>query len=391
MSTFAGHWLTTFGPMVLRQEGQRVQGFYELAAGRSEIAGEVKNGKLHFRFKEPGATGEGWFEMPRFGRFVGQWRPDGGDRWSPWVGYREWDGVWDTSFGRMRLIQEENRIFGFYEGMGHSTVAGRREGGHFVFTYQEPKAQGEGWFELSPDFRAFQGQWRVTGQPDWFPWFGRRLTAIPGQIWLAVIEAHWQRNLADVEYSFGAMLREFFARLPHVHVRHRFFDNEEGLQRWCRELIYFPEPVVAVVASHGSPQGLTVFGHLIDSRVLIDSLRHADNVVVLHFSSCLVMQGGAAGEFASSLQQQVPFPISGYNVSVDWAASALIEFNYLDMILSRGLSPQEAAAQITRLIAYAGDSVPEDSPYPAAGFRLFLPARPGPAPAPNPPTEPPAA
>jgi hypothetical protein len=69
----------------------------------------------------------------------------------------------------------------------------------------------------------------------------------------------------------------------------------------------------------------------------------------------------------------VRFPISGYDRSVDWAASALIEFHYLDMVLGRGLLPSDAADRVLRLISYAGDKDVPGSPYPAAGFRILMP------------------
>ena len=88
---------------------------------------------------------------------------------------------------------------------------------------------------------------------------------------------------------------------------------------------------------HG--RGLTVHGKPFNNGALVESLRYADNVILLHFSSCLMMQDGKAGELARALQEAVRFPISGYDRSVDWAASALIEFHYLDMVLGRGLLP----------------------------------------------------
>ena len=57
-----------------------------------------------------------------------------------------------------------------------------------------------------------------------------------------MLEAHWQRSFAESEYSFGHMLRELHARLPHVRVRQRFFHDAESLEHWCRELLYLPEP-----------------------------------------------------------------------------------------------------------------------------------------------------
>ena len=60
---------------------------------------------------------------------------------------------------------------------------------------------------------------------------------------------------------------------------------------------------------------------------------------------------------------------------MDWAASALLEFHLLDMILGRGLSPEDAARQVAALLGYAGDRATSGSPYPAAGFRIFSASR----------------
>src|SRR5262249_3285598 len=160
------------------------------------------------------------------------------------IGHREYDGIWDTSYGPMRLVQEPGRVFGFYEGQGPSTLEGRLEQRRLTFRYREPQAEGEGWFELAAGAGAFQGEWRADGAAKWARWEGERVSAVPGRRWLVVIEAHWQHSYRERDYAFGHMLREFFARVPHVSVRHRFFDDEAGLSRWCRELMYVPEPVV---------------------------------------------------------------------------------------------------------------------------------------------------
>jgi len=373
MTNFNGRWFTTFGPMELAQDGDRVQGFYNFQQNRCAIEGSVSDSRFQFRYQEPTVEGEGWFELVRHGRFAGQWRPEGHSRWSNWIGEREFDGIWDSSFGLLRLEQEPDRVIGFYEGIGPASVDGRVEKNRLTFRYREARAQGEGYFELAPDFTSFQGEWRAEGAAQWAPWLGRRVTPVPGALWLVVIEAHWQRSYLEKEYAFGHMLREFFTRLPHVNIRQRFFADEAGLDRWCRELMYLPEPVAVVFASHGNQDGLAVHGKPLDTGRLVESLRHADNILLVHFSSCLMMQDGKAGELARALQETVRFPISGYDRSVDWAASALIEFHYLDMVLGRGLSPADAAKEVLRLVGYAGDKDLPNSPYPAAGFRIFLP------------------
>lgn len=373
MSSFAGQWFTTFGPMTLSQNGTRVNGVYRSGDGDNSIEGELHDGVLHFRYQEPTVAGEGQFTLARHGMFQGHWHQDGDDAWQPWQGHRQFDGIWETRFGLMRLFQDPDHVYGFFEGTGGASLQGTLEDNRLSFHYQEPRVGGQGHFELSPDCYAFQGQWLQDGKSTWGPWEGQRLLPRPNVRWLVVLEANWQSYLMEKEYSFGAMLREFFARVEGVEMRHRFFNNEAGLALQCRDLIYLPEPALLVIASHGTPEGLATRAGSIGPKVLVDNLKHADTVGLLHFSSCLVMDGGPTADFNRALQLGLRFPISGYASSVDWAASALIEFTYLDMILSKGLPPSAAAEQVRNLLAFAGDEPIAGSPYPPACFRIWLP------------------
>jgi hypothetical protein len=375
ISNFSGRWFTTFGHMELTQDGSRVHGYYDFQGNRCSIEGSISDSRLQFTYQEPTVTGEGWFELVRHGRFVGQWRVKDDERWSSWSGDRQFEGIWQSSFGLLRLVQEPDCVLGFYESTEPCHLEGQVENNRLNLRYHESRSQGEARFELADDGASFHGEWRADGTGEWAPWHGRRLAPLPGQVWLVIIEAHWQRSYLDKDFAFGHMLREFFARMPHVNVRQRFFEDEAGLERWCRELIYLPEPVAVVFASHGTQDGLAVRGKPVNTERLTESLLYADNVVLLHFSSCLMMQEGKASALARSLQKAVRFPISGYDRSVDWAASALIEFHYLDMVLGRGLSPAEAAEQVLHLIGYAGDKDVPNSPYPAAGFRVLMPEK----------------
>ncbi len=362
-SNFTGRWFSTFGAMELTQKGKKVKGTY----GRSgTISGTVADGKLSFQYEETGEAGEGWFVLRRHGKFTGEYIPNGAYEGYTWEGMRDFEGIWDSSFGRLRIVQEEDGAHGFYEGVGAATLQGKMEDGRLVFHYQEPTAQGQGWFVLNPDGMGFAGQWCAESRDLWQNWTGRRIMATPGLTWLVVLEAHWQRSLADNEYAFGHMLREFFARLPNVKVRQRFFHDEASLQHWCRELLYLPEPAILMIASHGTPEGLSVHGKTIDTPKVLESLQYADNLKLLHFSSCLIMQNGA-----KKVLSKAPYPISGYTTSVDWGGSALIEFTYLDLILGKHLTPAQSAEILPRLLTFAGDESDPASPYSPAGFRFF--------------------
>src|SRR5262249_10118371 len=157
---------------------------------------------------------------------------------------REFDGIWESSFGRLRLVQEKDRVYGFYEGVGRSTIEGKIHDGRLRFHYKEPTAAGEGGFPTEEGMASLPAEWRARGAGSWARWIGNRILPESNLTWLLILEAHWQRSIADQEYSFGGMVGEFLARYRHVAVRHRFFDDEEGLDRWCRELLYFPEPAV---------------------------------------------------------------------------------------------------------------------------------------------------
>jgi hypothetical protein len=186
----------------------------------------------------------------------------------------------------------------------------------------------------------------------------------PALTWLVVIEAHWQRALDDNEFALGRILHEQFARLPRALVRHRYYHDEASLLRCCRQLVYQPEPSMLVVTGPGEARGLTVGGSLIGLRGIVDSLRYADGLKLLHFScaSCL------AGQEAARALKGAPFPVSGYTKNVDWAQSALTESVYLDMILDKGLAPATAAEQLPRLVRFAGTEEIPGAPYRPAGF-----------------------
>ncbi|HLJ93428.1 MAG TPA: hypothetical protein VKU02_09590, partial [Gemmataceae bacterium] len=365
----------TFGPMNLTQRGDQVRGVCSYMNIECAIEGKATGGKLVFTYREPTITGEGWFELTRYGKgFAGEFRPDGEQDWESWEGERiGFDGLWNSSFGLLRLVEEEDRVHGFYEVEGQATIIGRRTANRLAFNYRESRSRGRGCFELAADGLSFQGEWKVRGGKGWRPWSGIRVRPQRNLVWLVVLEAPWQRRLSEQEYSFGHMLREFFARVAEVQVRHRFFVNEAGLRKCCRDLMYLAEPVVLVLATHAKTEGIVVDGETIGLHSLLKSLRHAGDLRLLHFSACLLLQDPKCVTLLRDYGKAACLPISGYTTSVDWAESAIIEFTYLDMILARGMAPAVAAEQVLKLLLFAGNNVVADSVYPPAGFTVLLP------------------
>ena len=363
--SFAGRWSTSFGPMVLAQDGSRVRGSYGREVTEHPIEGTVAGGEFSFRYSEPQERGTGRFKLRRHGRFTGDYLAEGSQRAMPWQGWRDCDGLWDTQLGRLRLVQETpERVFGFAEYDAAARIEGQFEGGRLTFTLEAGDFSGRGVLDLDPTGYALNGEWLEQGQPS-RALAGQRILPRPGLVWLVVVEAYWQRALDDNEFAFGSMLKELFARLPRVQVRHRFYHDEISLLHWCRQLLYLPEPAVLMLAGHGEANGLTVNGQVIPQGRILESLRYADGLQLLHFSSCLVGQDSERALIAA------PFPVSGYKTSVDWAMSAFTEFIYLDMILEKGLAPAAAAEQLVSLVRFAGNEECPGSPYRPAGFCFF--------------------
>lgn len=382
--TFAGRWQTTFGPMQLEQHEDRVSGSYSMESARCTIEGQIKEGRLVFVYQEGEVAGEGWFELAGDGKtFAGRWREKGSAEWSVWNARRLADavapdgivaetgfgGLWSSTYGRMRLVTSGEEIHGFYS--GESTLAGKLKDGRFEFRYEEPDAKGDGWFKLTDDGETLTGLWKADGASEWSDWTAKRIHPDPRIRWLVVVEARWEENLSEREFAFGDMLKAFFDRAPHVNVRRRFFNDENDLRRWCREVALLAEPVVLCIATHGTTEGIEVAGRTISPDVIADSLRYASNVQLLHFSACLMMKDQLAGRIMKQMGQRADLSISGYATSVDWAASALIEFLYFDLVLARNMSPQKAADQVKLLFPTAGDKSVPGAVLAPAGFRIL--------------------
>jgi hypothetical protein len=273
----------------------------------------------------------------------------------------------------MRLLQKGGRVAGTYSYASGSTISGTAEKNRLTFTYREPSAAGEGWFELSADGQSFRGQWRPQGNSTYQSWTGKRVNPEPGKVYLVVLEANWENHLAQPEYSFGQMLKSFFTRAPNVQVRQRYFSDEASLRRWLDELAYLAEPFVLSISTHAGPEGVHVNGQSIGAKVFAESLKNAGSLKLLHFSSCCAMQGKLPAEIQRGWGGQVAAPISGYTTTVDWGASAVVEFMYFDLILCRNLPPKDAAERLTKLIPFAGDKKVPGAPFASTGFKMLSP------------------
>jgi hypothetical protein len=100
---------------------------------------------------------------------------------------------------------------------------------------------------------------------------------------------------------------------------------------------------------------------LIGVDALAECVRDLGGLKLLHFGACLV----AGGDVPRKLHEAgARYPISGFVHPADWSGSAIVDFTYLDLILSRGLAPADAAEKTRSMMTFArkqgaeGDAIP---------------------------------
>jgi hypothetical protein len=384
VASFAGEWEATYGTLKLKQTGNIVEGEYDSPHGT--VKGTVEGRKLTFKYAEAVASGEGWFELALDGKsFTGKWRPAGKAAWFDWAGKLagapappakpSFAGLWEASYGRMRLHADgDGKIGGVYSFAGGSSIDGTVKDDILTFTYDQPDGEkGTGTFKLAADGKTFEGDWQRNngGAGNGGKWTGTRVEPQVGKVWLVVLEAPWEQNLSEHEYSYGLMLRTFFARVPKVEVRQRTINSEADFRRYCAETTYLAEPVVLYISSHGSQDGITVGGKTLGVDVLADCLKYHADLQLLHFGSCLVAGGDLPKKLQEKLGSAATFPISGFKLPADWMGSAVIDFTYLDLIFSHGLPPAGAAEQTRKMMSFANDQANPGDAVAPAGLVVF--------------------
>lgn len=300
---------------------------------------------------------------------------------APSIHERTFAGVWHTTYGAMRLDVRGTHVRGTYSYSGASEIEGDIDGRLLHAVYAEPDGtQGRAVFELAEDGASFAGRWRPSldralalDDKDASRWRGTRVVPVPGRVWLVILEANWEGSLDEHEYSYGAMLRSFFERVPTVEVRHRFFHDRADFVRFCQEVGTLAEPVVLYISSHGSPEGIDAQGDKIDGQTIGEALRSAGDLKVLHLGGCSLLGGDLGERVLSSAAPHPAFPITGFKVSVDWAGSAIVDFTYLDLVLEHDMAPAAAVDAVRSMISFAGPPGRKGDPIPGTDLTVLRP------------------
>ena len=59
---FTGRWFTSFGPMILQQDGHQVRGTYGANGTENVLEGSITDAALAFRYQEAVEKGTGWVQ-----------------------------------------------------------------------------------------------------------------------------------------------------------------------------------------------------------------------------------------------------------------------------------------------------------------------------------------
>lgn len=130
MITWTGTWKTSFGVVQLIQNGNRVSGLY---GQLGVIEGLINENELEARFTKRGKVGRLLFVQIEAGQFKGSWFWETGDfdEAFTWNGKRVSEevqtssqdgnpltGEWETSFGKVHLVQDDKKVYGLYSNVG---------------------------------------------------------------------------------------------------------------------------------------------------------------------------------------------------------------------------------------------------------------------------------
>jgi hypothetical protein len=70
-------------------------------------------------------------------------------------------GTWDSTWGKMVLMQEGRHVHGTFTGYREGGVSGEIEGDLFRFVWDQrvPRQHGHGFMQMSPDGLHLEGRW----------------------------------------------------------------------------------------------------------------------------------------------------------------------------------------------------------------------------------------
>ena len=162
-----GQWITDHGIMELKTEGQRISGTY---GDGGTISGVVKRDvteKVELNFRNGNSRGTLTVERSEDGlAFDGQWASRGnGGLWRGWkvdpdaedAETADFSGYWMTSWGPMRVEQNDTEVTGTFSANGWGKFTGTVAGRRMTIDRKYIRFENQAWLEMSPDGSRMYG------------------------------------------------------------------------------------------------------------------------------------------------------------------------------------------------------------------------------------------
>ena len=204
-SWFAGVWQTSFGAMKITQNGAAVTAKYG-SAQTNTLTGTVVGRTLRGTWKEASSSGRFYFTIATDGAsFKGAYGSGAEPPTSAWTGTvvshaaqpaagakattttskksgapkpaltpSNFAGVWQTSFGVMKITQNGAAVTAKYGSAQTNTLTGTVAGRTLRGTWKEASSSGRFYFTIATDGASFKGAYGSGAEPPTSAWTGTK-------------------------------------------------------------------------------------------------------------------------------------------------------------------------------------------------------------------------
>lgn len=198
---FAGFWNSTFGHIRMRVERGKILGSYDDGKIEGLLNGAATSDReiLTGNWSEPGSQGSFVFKMlPGNNSFSGRWWKENSPAGGEWVAVRmepeaaarsvnasDYNGKWDTNFGKMILTVEGTKVTGTFKGkINEGVLTGEvdEKNNRLNATWQDQQYRGAVMLTMLKGSNGFRGEWWFRDKTYGGDWYGVRSLEVSGCI-----------------------------------------------------------------------------------------------------------------------------------------------------------------------------------------------------------------
>ncbi|MCK6620090.1 MAG: hypothetical protein HUU32_03830 [Calditrichaceae bacterium] len=198
---FTGFWNSTFGHIRMQAERGKIAGSYDDGKVEGLLNGAAASDReiLAGNWTEPGVQGSFVFKMlPGNNSFSGRWWKENSPASGEWVAVRmdpeaasrsvsagEYNGKWDTNFGKMILAVEGTKVTGTFKGkVSEGVLTGEvdEKNNRLNASWQDQQYRGTVVLTMLKGNNGFRGEWWFRDKTYGGDWYGARSLEMGGCI-----------------------------------------------------------------------------------------------------------------------------------------------------------------------------------------------------------------